>query len=107
MRCTIGITFHRYGGHSDDWTFSQPLFQIVIFRFAFGEALPPAVIVDHDFDVVRIIESLCATLVRRIVEMPLRRSLLPDELRKIVAVLAVTCAAAIRGKIKLIPPFEF
>src|SRR5260370_15006171 len=51
---TVGITFHCYGGHGDDRTFGQPLFQIVIFRFAFSETLPPAVIVDQDRDVVGI-----------------------------------------------------
>ena len=56
MRRTIGITFHRYGGHGDDRTFGQPFFQIIIFRFAFGEALPPAVVVDDDFNVVWIVE---------------------------------------------------
>src|SRR5262249_5409504 len=106
MRRTVGITFHRYGGHGDDRTFGKPSFQIVIFRFAFGEALPPAVVVDDDFNVVRIVERMCTTRVRLIVEMPFRRSLLPDELGEIVAVFVVTCAAALRSKIKLIPPLE-
>src|SRR5262245_38073650 len=43
---------------------------------------------------------------RGIIEVPLRRSELPDELRKIVAVFVITCAAAFCRKIKLVPPFE-
>ena len=36
MRRTIGITFKRNGGHSDDGSFGKPLFQVVIFRLAFS-----------------------------------------------------------------------
>jgi hypothetical protein len=39
---------------------------------------------DHDADVIRIVEGRCAAIERRIIELPLRRSELPDELRKIV-----------------------
>jgi hypothetical protein len=40
----IGITFKGNGWHGDDRDFAQPLFQIVIFALAFGQAKPPAVI---------------------------------------------------------------
>ena len=57
MRRTIGVTFKGNGGHSDDRAFGKPLFQIVIFRLAFGEAKPPAIIMDHDADMIRIVEG--------------------------------------------------
>ena len=57
VRCTVGIAFKGDGGHSDDRHFGKPLFQIVIFRLALSQAEPPAVIVDHDADVVRVVEG--------------------------------------------------
>src|SRR5829696_7798580 len=60
--CTIGITFKGNGGHGDDRTFGKPLFQIVIFRFAFSQAEPPAVIMDHDADMIRGVEGRCAAI---------------------------------------------
>ena len=70
----IGIAFKGNGGHSDDRTFGKPLFQIVILRLAFSQAEPPAVIMDHDADVIRIVEGRCAAIERGIIEVPLRRS---------------------------------
>ena len=52
----------------------KPLFQIVVFRLAFSQAEPPAVIVDHDGDVIRIVEGRRAAIERGVVEVPLRRS---------------------------------
>src|SRR5882724_5256012 len=60
----------------------------------------------HDADVIRIVEGCCAALERGVIESPLRRSELPDELGKIVPVFLVAGAAAVRGKIVLVPPFE-
>src|SRR5215218_7956577 len=104
--CTIGITFKGNGGHGDDRTFGMPLFQIVIFRFAFSQAEPPAVIMDHDANMIRVVEGRCAAIERGIIEVPLRRSGLPNELSKIVPVCVVTSPAAFRGEIILVPPFE-
>ena len=44
-------------GHGDDRTCGKPLFQIVIFRLAFSQAEPPAIIVDHDGDMIRVVEG--------------------------------------------------
>src|SRR5215203_2460096 len=104
--CTIGITFKGNGGHGDDRTFGKPLFQIVIFRFAFSQAEPPAVIMDHDANMIRVVEGRCAAIERGIIEVPLRRSGLPNELSKIVPVCVVTSPAAFRGEIILVPPLE-
>ena len=106
MRRTIGITFKRNRRHGDDRTCGKPLFQIVILRFAFSQSEPPAIIMDHDADVIRIVEGRCAAIERGIIEFPLRRSDLPNELRKIVPVFVVAGPAALGGKIILIPPLE-
>ena len=96
MRCAVGIAFKGNGGHGDNRAFGKPLFQIVIFRLTFGEAEPPAVIMDRDGDVIGIVEGGGAAIERGVIEVPLRRSDLPNELGKIVPVLLVAGAAAFR-----------
>ena len=61
---------------------------------------------DHDADMIRVVEGGCAPIERGIIEVPLRRSELPNELRKIAPVFVVAGPAAFRGKIKLVPPME-
>jgi hypothetical protein len=104
MWCAIGIAFHGDSGDADDWRFGKALFQIVILRLAFRQTKPPAVIVDHDCDVIRVVERRRTSVERGIIEVPLRRSELPGQLGKIAAVFVVAVPAAIRGEIKLIPP---
>ena len=106
MRCAVGIAFKGDAGHGDARAFGKPLFQISIFRFAFGQAEPPPIIVNHDVDMVRIVESGCAAIERGVIKVPLRRSDLPDQLGKIVPVVLVAGAAAFGGKIILIPPLQ-
>jgi len=106
MRRSIGVTFERNGRDRDNGIDRQPLFQIGISCFAFGEALAPAIIVDGDGNMVRVFEGLCAALEGGVIEVPFRRSLLPDKLGKIVPVLVVAFPTAFGGKIKLIPPLE-
>src|SRR5262249_61183306 len=82
----------------------KPPFQIVVFCIAFGEAEPPAVIMNDDRDVIRIVKGGGAAVERGIVEVPFRRSELPDQFGKIAPVFVVTVAAAIGSEIKLVPP---
>src|ERR1700733_10291726 len=74
MRCTIGIALEGDGGHGDDRAFSEPLFQVAIFRLAFGQAEPPAIIMDHDGDMIGVVEGRRAAIERGVIEIPLRRS---------------------------------
>jgi len=60
---------------------------------------------DDDGDVIRVVEGRRRAIERGGIEMPFRRSELPNELRKIVSVFVVADPAAFRGKIILIPPF--
>src|SRR6476620_9542620 len=61
---------------------------------------------DHNADVIRIVEGCCAALERSVIESPLRRSDLPNQLRKLLPVFVVSYPAALGGKIILIPPLE-
>src|SRR5215510_11681727 len=102
----IGVTFKCDGGHGDDRTFGKPLFKLVILPLAFSQANSPAVIMDDDTDMIRVIEGRRATFKGGVLEVPFRRSELPNELVKFSPVFFVACAAAVRRKIKLVPPFE-
>ena len=68
--CPIGIAFQRNGGHGNVRTLSKPLFQLIIVRLAFGQPEPPAIIVDHDADMIRIVEGRGAALEGGLVEVP-------------------------------------
>src|SRR5258708_25629335 len=106
VRSIIGIPLKGNGGPGDRWTFDKPLFQVVILRLPFNQAEPPAVIVNHDFDMIRIVEGRCTAIKRGIIEVPFWRSELPDELREIMPVFLIPFQAAFRGKVKLVPPLE-
>ena len=55
---------------------------------------------------IRIVEGRRAAIERGVIEGPLRRRELPDELGKIVRVFLVAGPAALGGEIVLVPPFE-
>ena len=88
-RDAIGITIKGDRGHSDDRTFRKSFFQIVVLWFAGSQAEPPAVIMDHDADVLRVVEGRCAAIERGINEVPFRRIDLPDEIREFASVFLV------------------
>ena len=73
MWSPIGVPFESDGRHGYKRAFGKSLFQFVIFLLAFRQTKPPAVIVDHDGDVIRIIERRCAEIERGVIEVPLRR----------------------------------
>ncbi len=72
MWSTIRVPLHGDNRHADDRAVRKPLFQIVVFRFTLGQAKPPSIIVDHDRDVIRIVESLCAAFKGCVVKVPPR-----------------------------------
>ena len=80
VRRTVGIAFECNGGHADDRSFGKLLFQIVVFRLPLSQSEPPAIIMDHDADMIRIVEGRGAAIEGGIVEVPLWRSDLPNGL---------------------------
>src|SRR3974377_676622 len=106
VRGAVGITFQGNRRHGNNRTFGKPIFQLVVFRLAFGQTETPAIIVDHDADVIRVIERGRGAIERGVVEFPLRRSELPNEPRKIVTVFVVAGPPPSGGKIILIPPLQ-
>src|SRR3954452_20876294 len=106
MWCAVGIALERDGRDADCRACGEPFPQSVILLLAFGRAKPPAVIMNDDVDVIRVVEGLGAARERRVVELPFGGSELPDELGKFASVLFVTGPAALCGEIELIPPLE-
>src|SRR5471032_2067916 len=106
MGCAIVVTFHGNRGHGDDRTREKFVFEIVVLRLAFGQALPPTIIMDRDVDVVWVLEGSRAAIKRGVIEVPRRRSELPNQLCEIVRVFLVAEPTAFRGEIKLVPPRE-
>ena len=97
VRRSVGVAFEGDGGYADDRTLREPLFQIVVLRFAFGQSEPEPIIVDDDGDVVRVVERSRGAIERGVVEVPLRRGKPPDELRKVAPVLVVPDPAVQRS----------
>jgi hypothetical protein len=56
MGRAIGVAFKGDGGHGDDRTFGELLSRSSYFRLASGQSEPPAIIVDHDRDMIRVFE---------------------------------------------------
>jgi hypothetical protein len=69
--------------------------------------MPKAIIVNHDGDVIRIVEGSRAAIECGIIKVPLGRGDLPNELRKLAAVLVVAGSATLSSKVVLVPPLEF
>src|ERR1700722_526264 len=107
VRCTVVVTFKRDGRHGNDRACGKPFFEVIILRLALCEILPPAVVMDHDGDMIWGVEGRSTSIERSIVELPLRRSLFPDELRKIMRVFPVAVLTPFGGEVKLIPPLGF
>jgi len=106
VRRTIGVALKRDRRDRDRWKLREPLFQIFVFGLAVRKRKPPAVIVDHDGDVIRIVECRRAALESGIVEVPFWRSEPPNELGKIAPVFVIAIAAAVGGEIILVPPLQ-
>lgn len=72
----------------------QASLNVVVGPLAVGQALPPPIVVDHDVDVIGVVEGCRAASEHRVVEGPFRRGRPPDELGKFVPVLFVARASA-------------
>jgi hypothetical protein len=105
VRSAIGVPFKCDCGDRDHRKLRQSLLQIGVFWFTFGKREAPAVIVNDDGDVIGIVERSRAALEGGIIEVPFRRGELPDKVGKITTVFVVAVAAAVGGKVILVPPF--
>ena len=104
MRRAVGVAFEGDRRHADDGRLGQAALQRVVLRLAVAQADPPAVVVDHDRDVIRVVERGGAALERGVVEVPLRRGRPPDEPRELAPVALVPGPAALGREVVLVPP---
>src|SRR5579871_495086 len=107
MWCAVGVALHRDRGYADRRRRGELPLERIVARLPLRDPKPPAVVVDHDRDVIRVVERLGRAFIGRIIEAPLWRRGLPDQLVEIVAVLLVAGAAALGREIELVPPGEF
>src|SRR5262245_50740049 len=107
MRSAVRVAFKRYCGHGNVWELSEPRLERIVLCLTFGEAEAPPIVVDRNGDVIRIVEGSRRPIESGVVEIPLRRGGLPDELGKVARVLFVAGPAALGGEVVLVPPFEF
>src|SRR6185312_17048095 len=103
MRRPVRIAFQGNRRHGDDRRFGKPPLEIIVFRLPGSETEPPAIVVDHDGDVVRVVEGDGRAIERGIVEIPFWRGDLPDELGELTPVFVITGLAAFCREVVLIP----
>src|SRR5918992_2545986 len=106
VRRAVGVPFKRDRGHGDDRTGREPILEGVVGWLAFCQTEAPAVVVDDDADVIRVVERRGAAIERRFIEVPLWRCDPPDQPRKLTPIGLVAGAAAFRREVELIPPLE-
>src|SRR6266567_1604461 len=53
--CAIGIALERHGWDRDHWTRGKLVLQIVILRVAVSQRKSPAIVMDHDVDMIWIV----------------------------------------------------
>src|SRR4051812_7643906 len=77
----IRVAVERDGGSGDHGLHRQPSLEIGIARIALGQTVAVTIAVDHDIDVVGIVEGRCGAREGRFIELPVWRPLLPEDLR--------------------------
>src|ERR1700730_1210067 len=93
----------RDGGDGNGRQRRQPALQPGIVRIAGRQAEAMAIAVDHDIDIIRVVEGRRRAREGGVVEMPVRRPLLPQDPGDLAPVGRKTCPAALELKIILIP----
>src|SRR5258705_11598589 len=101
VRRAVGVAFKCDRRPRDPWSRTKRFFKFVIFPFAISQSEPPAIIVNRDPDVIRILERRSAAIEGGVIEVPLRRSELPNELREIMSIFVVPSPTAFGSKIEL------
>ena len=106
MRRTICVAFERYRRHENRGSRSEPVLDLGISRLPLGNPEPPAIIVDHDIDMIGVVECGRGSREGRVVEVPLGRGEPPDQLREFATVFRIARASALGREIELVPPLQ-
>src|SRR4051812_44608922 len=71
VRRAVGVAFECDGRDFDCEAGGETLLELVILRLTLCQTLSPAVVVDHDVDVIRIVERRGASIECGVVKLPL------------------------------------
>src|SRR5690349_7887585 len=104
MGGAIRVALHRDRRCGDLWGGRETLIQVVVFRYAIGQAQTAAVVMDHDGDMVGIVEGGSGTFIGGVIELPAWRRELPDQLVEVMPVLVIAGTSSVGGEVELIPP---
>lgn len=107
MRGAVRVAFQCDRRDPDRWRLGKAALEVVICRLTLRESQPPAIVMHDDRDMIGIVERGGRSIEGRIVERPLRRGGLPNLACEFAAVLCITSASALGGKVELIPPLQF
>jgi len=99
----VSRAMQRDGRHSDSRLGRQLAFDLLDRRVSGHDAVAMPVRVDDDIDEIRVVEGNGGLLVRRVIEAPVGRPQLPEELAQRAAILSEASAAALGLKIVLVP----
>lgn len=72
MRRPVGITFQRNGWYADRWRRGKLLFQLRILWLAGGCTYAPAIIMDDNGYMIRVVKCCSGTVKRAVGKVPLR-----------------------------------
>ena len=106
VRCPVRVALECDRRHGDGRCRGEPLFERVVFGLAVRQPEPPAVIVDHDRDMIGIVEGGGRAFERGVIEIPFRRCGPPDEPGKVAPVFFIARTATVGRKIELVPPLQ-
>ena len=71
VRRAVGVAFHRDRRHGNYWSLGEAFFEFVVLGFAVRQAEPPAIIMNHDGNVIGIAEGRRAAVEGGVIEIPL------------------------------------
>src|SRR6476660_5896991 len=101
MGRAVRVAFQRDRRHGDVWSCGELLLQFVVLRLTWCHSEAPPVVVDHDVDVIGVVERRRASIKRLVVKARSRGRGVPDELREVVAVLVVARSTTICCEVEL------
>src|SRR5438552_16758540 len=78
----VRVTFEGDRRDADGRKLSEPCFEVVVFALAVRKAESPAIVVYDDRNMIGVIKGYRAAIEGGVIEIPLRRRDLPDELRE-------------------------
>src|SRR3712207_3169334 len=100
----VGLALECYCGYGNRRSFGERRFERIVLRFTRFQPQTPSIVVDHDADVIRVVERLRGAVEGGLVELPSRGCEPPNESAEVAPVFAVAALPPLGRKVVLIPP---